>query len=104
MKLNAKEKIPFIGFREGDLVLVQPFTASDSELTNDWWMGWIINVDTATNSTSKKRLFQVADCDTGEVKWINPEEATRLVLSGLRHDNIIHLPQHKDQNVISIDY
>ena len=28
-------------------------------------------------------MFQVADCDTGDVRWINADEATRLVLSRL---------------------
>jgi hypothetical protein len=34
-------------------------------------------------------LFQVADCDTGHVRWISADEATRLVLSGLETSNVV---------------
>ena len=49
-------------------------TAADA----DWWMGWIIHVDGGARDPRVPTLFQVADCDTGHVRWISADEATRL--------------------------
>ena len=38
-------------------------------------MGWIIHVE--GHEIRVPTLFQVADCDTGLVRWISADEATR---------------------------
>ena len=44
---------------------------------------WIVWVDGGVRNPRVPTMFQVADCDAGDVRWINADEATRLVLSGL---------------------
>ena len=88
MALASKEAAPFLGFKAGDLVLVEPLTA-DTAADADWWMGWIIHVDGGARDPRVPTLFQVADCDTGHVRWISADEATRLVLSGLETSNVV---------------
>ena len=82
MALASKDAPPFLGFKAGDLGLVEPLSA-DTAADADWWMGWIIHVDGGARDPRVPTLFQVADCDTGHVRWISADEATRLVLSGL---------------------
>ena len=88
MALASKEAASFLGFKAGDLVLVEPLTA-DTAADADWWMGWIIHVDGGARDPRVPTLFQVADCDTGHVRWISADEATRLVLSGLETSNVV---------------
>ena len=88
MALASKDATPFLGFKAGDLVLVEPLSA-DTAADADWWMGWIIHVDGGARDPRVPTLFQVADCDTGHVRWISADEATRLVLSGLETSNVV---------------
>ena len=44
-------------------------------------------------------LFQVADCDTGLVRWISADEATRLVLSGLETSNVVDFTSERHKRV-----
>ena len=88
MALASKDAPPFLGFKAGDLVLVEPLSA-DTVADADWWMGWIIHGDGGARDPRVPTLFQVADCDTGHVRWISADEATRLVLSGLETSNVV---------------
>ena len=88
MALASKDAPPFLGSKAGDLVLGEPLTA-DTAADADWWMGWIIHVDGGARDPRVPTLFPVADCDTGHVRWISADEATRLVLSGLETSNVV---------------
>ena len=88
MAMASQDAPPFLGFKAGDLVLVEPLSA-DTAADADWWMGWIIHVDGGARDPRVPTLFQVADCDTGHVRWISADEATRLVLSGLETINVV---------------
>ena len=69
-------------------MLVEPLP-TDTGAGGDWWMGWIIHVDVGARDPRVPTLFQVADCDTGHVRWISADEATRLFLSGLETSNVV---------------
>jgi hypothetical protein len=88
MVLASQGAPPFLDFKAGDLVLVEPLS-TDPAADADWWMGWIIHVDGGARDPRVPTLFQVADCDTGHVRWISADEATRLVLSGLETSNVV---------------
>ena len=78
-------------FRQGDLILVQPDYECPDPLSQDWWLGWIVKIDSARREPKAPVLFQVADCDSGDLFWVSAKEATRLVLRGLNFDNVIPL-------------
>ena len=88
MALASKKAAPFLDFKAGDLVLVDPLS-TEAGASADWWMGWIIHVDGGARDPRVPTLFQVADCDTGLVRWISADEANRLVLSGLETSNVV---------------
>ena len=98
MALAGKEAPPFLGFKAGDLVLVEPL-ASETCASSDWWMGWIIHVDGGARDPRVPTLFQVADCDTGLVRWISADEATRLVLRGLETSNVVDFTSKRHQRM-----
>ena len=81
------EQLAFLGFKAGDVVLVEP-SQGDPACGNkqDWWMGQIIWVEGGARDPSAPSLFQAADVDTGQVRWINADEATRLVIQNDQPD------------------
>jgi hypothetical protein len=82
---------PFLGFNPGDLVLVQPDPEDPGASQPDWWMGWIVFCEGNARDPAAPSLFQVADCDDGRIRWVNADEATRLVLSGLQTSKVVPL-------------
>ena len=98
MALASKEAAPFLGFKVGDLVLVEPLS-TDAGAGADWWMGWIIHMDGGARDPRVPTLFQVADCDTGLVRWISADEATRLVLRGLETSNVVDFTSKRHQRM-----
>ena len=54
-------------------------------------MGWIVFCEGNARDPAAPSLFQVADCDDGRIRWVNADEATRLVLSGLQPSKVVPL-------------
>ena len=78
----------FIGYKHGDLVLVQPVKSASNSTKPEWWMGWVVRISARLHGSTTLSRLQVSDCDTGVLRWINTDEATRLVLSGMNSDVI----------------
>ena len=47
--------------------------------SNDWWMDDVIYVDGGARDPKVPTLFQVADVDTGVVRWICADLVTHIV-------------------------
>jgi len=45
----------------------------------DWWMGSVLHCGGAARDPSTHNLFQVADVDTGVIKWVNADLVTHIV-------------------------
>ncbi len=71
--------------KPGDLVLVEPNCPSSEDPSTDWWIGWIIHSEEAGASAvdSGNNTFQASDCETGQLRSVKGNEATRLILSGI---------------------
>ncbi len=81
---------PFFGLKTGDLVLVQP-SADSIQTSTDWWMGWIVRRTVGADVNSGQTLYEVADVDSGEVRSVNSELVTRLVLTGMEANKVVPL-------------
>lgn len=44
-----------------------------------WWMGDVITIDGGARDPKVPTLFQIADVDTGLVRWINADLVTHVV-------------------------
>ena len=44
-----------------------------------WWMADVIFVDGGARNPKVPTLFQVADVDSGVVRWVNADLATHIV-------------------------
>jgi hypothetical protein len=70
--------------KPGDLVLVEPSGPSAEESSTEWWIGWIMQPEgSAAIPVGSNNTFQASDCETGQLRSVNGDEATRLVLSGI---------------------
>ena len=85
------KRLPFSSFKPGDLVLVQPGSEKPGVSEPHWWMGWVVFCEGNARDPEAPSLFQVADCDDGCIRWVNADEATRLVLNGLGTSKVVPL-------------
>ena len=81
---------PFIGLKAGDLVLVQATPNPDPSDT-DWWMGWIVRCAQKATCIDGITMYEVKDADTGELRSVDAEHATRLVLAGMDATKVVPL-------------
>ena len=49
------------------------------EENGDWWMGDVMFVEGGARNTKVPTLFQVANVDTGVIRWINADLVTHIV-------------------------
>ena len=54
-------------------------------------MGWVVFCGGNARDPEAPSQFQVADCDDGCIRWVNADEATRLVLHGLQASKVVPL-------------
>ena len=87
------KRLPFSSFKPGDLVLVHPGSEKPGVSEPHWWMGWVVFCEGNGNARDPEApsLFQVADCDDGCIRWVNADEAKRLVLNGLGTSKVVPL-------------
>ena len=70
--------------KPGYLVLVEPSGPSAEESSTEWWIGWIMQPEgSAAIAVGSNNTFQASDCETGQLRSVKGDEATRLVLSGI---------------------
>ncbi|QNI85501.1 conserved hypothetical protein (DUF3104) [Synechococcus sp. PROS-7-1] len=49
----------------------------------DWWMGLVLHCNGGARDPSIYTLFQIADVDTGVVRWVNADLVTHVLPKGL---------------------
>ena len=62
----VKADAPFLHVRPGHFVIV----GNDDKSKADWWMGQVIFCEGGARAPKVNSLFQVADVDTGIIRWI----------------------------------
>ena len=49
------------------------------ERSEEWWMAAVICVEGGARNPKVPTLFQVADVDSGAVRWVNADLVTHIV-------------------------
>ena len=75
--LAVKAEAPFLHVRPGHFVIV----AGDQLDQGDWWMGQVLFCEGSARHPRLSSLFQVADVDTGVIKWINADAVSDVIWS-----------------------
>ena len=69
--------VAFLHVRPGHFVIV----GGDDTEKDDWWMGQVIFCEGGARDPKVNSLFQVADVDTGVIRWINADEVSNVIWS-----------------------
>ena len=74
----------FLDVVPGMTVIVQHDLQIGEKRDKDWWMVHVIHCGGAVRDLSIHNLFQIADVDSGVIRWVNADFLTHI-LGGQRH-------------------
>ena len=69
----------FLSVKPGMTVVVQEAAPVGQKGDGGWWMGDVIHVDGGARDPKVPTLFQIADVDSGEIRWVNADLVTHVV-------------------------
>ena len=77
--LNESDAL-FLAVKAGMTVIVEhlPECGFATE-PGRWWMADVIHVDGGARNPRVPTMFQVADVDSGEIRWVNADLVTHIV-------------------------
>lgn len=83
-KLPDPEHRPiFLRLKPGMTVIVRHDSLPGEAQDKDWWMGLVLHCNGGARDPSIYTLFQIADVDTGVVRWVNADLVTHVLPKGL---------------------
>ena len=87
----------FVAVKPGDVVLVWDHPELVDSDSSAWWLGEVIVMDRAATHSREPSLVQVADVDSGVVRWVNADCVQKLMLPFNSPDSkLIALEDFKD--------
>ena len=73
------ERPVFLGVAPGMTVIVQHDLQVGEKRDKDWWMGEVIHCGGAARDPKIHNLFQIADVDSGVIRWANADLVTHIL-------------------------
>ena len=70
----------YLGVKPGDVVLVWDHPELVDSDSSAWWVGEVIVIDRSVRDSREPSLFQVADVDSGVIRWVNADCVQKLCL------------------------
>ena len=70
----------FVAVKPGDVVLVWDHPELVDSDSSAWWLGEVIVMDRASTHSREPSLVQVADVDSGVIRWVNTDCVQKLML------------------------
>ena len=67
----------FLHVRPGHFVIV----GGEETAKGNWWMGQVVFCEGGARDPKVNSLFQVADVDSGVIRWINADEVSEVIWS-----------------------
>ena len=73
---NSSDLPEFLSVISGMTVIVKcDFLVGEKQAKN-WWIGQLIHCGSAASNPSIHNLFQIAELDSGVIRWVNADLAT----------------------------
>ncbi len=69
----------FLDVKPGMTVIVRNDERPGETEDKEWWMGEVIHCGGAARDPSIYNLFQVADVDSGVIRWVNADLVTHIL-------------------------
>ena len=73
------ERPIFLDVAPGMTVVVRHDSLTGEMPGKDWWMGQVIHCGGAARNPSMHNLFQIADVDSGVIRWVNADLVTHIL-------------------------
>ena len=78
-KAPVEERPVFLDVVPGMTVIVRCDYLVGETQDKDWWMGQVIHCGGAARDPSVHNLFQIADVDSGVIRWVNADLVTHIL-------------------------
>ena len=75
----VEERPIFLDVKPGMTVIVRCDYLTGETQNKDWWMGHVVHCGGAARNPGIHNLFQVADVDSGVIRWVNADLVTHIV-------------------------
>ena len=79
VKAPDEAKPGFLDVKPGMTVIVRNDERPGETQSEGWWMGTVIHCGGAARDPNIHNLFQVADVDSGVIRWINADLVTHIL-------------------------
>ncbi|KZR87673.1 hypothetical protein MITS9509_00474 [Synechococcus sp. MIT S9509] len=76
---DPSERPVFLDVGPGMTVIVRHDCLTWEKPDKDWWMGQVIHCGGPARDPKIHNLFQIADVDSGEIKWVNADLVTQIL-------------------------
>ena len=73
------ERPAFLDVAPGMTVIVQHDFQVGEKRDKDWWMDQVIHCGGAARDPKIHNLFQIADVDSGVIRWVNADLVTHIL-------------------------
>jgi len=80
-QFDPSERPIFLDVKPGMTVIVRHDYLTGQQQDKDWWMGEVIHCGGAARDPSMYNLFQIADVDSGVIRWVNADLVTHILPS-----------------------
>ena len=77
--LEGRESPLFLSVRPGMTVVVQSDAPVGQKGSGDWWLGQVIWCEGGARDPKVNSMFQIADVDSGAVRWVNADLVTHVL-------------------------
>ncbi|WP_067094337.1 DUF3104 domain-containing protein [Synechococcus sp. MIT S9508] len=78
---DPSEHPVFLSVAPGMTVIVKHDYLTGESQDQDWWMGQVIHCGGAARDPRVHNLFQIADVDSGVIRWVNADLVSRILPS-----------------------
>ena len=86
--IKSSEPAPvFLGVKPGDIVVVWEHPELVNSDSTAWWMGEIIFMEGSARNPKAPSLFQIADVDSGVIRWVNADCVRRVMIQVINSRN-----------------
>ena len=86
--IKSSEPAPvFLGVKPGDIVVVWEHPELVNSDSTAWWMGEIIFMEGSARNPKAPSLFQIADVDSGVIRWVNADCVRRVMIPVINSRN-----------------
>ncbi len=80
--LPAEARPVFLGLQPGMTVIVRHDPMPGEPRERDWWMGQVIHCEGGARDPKAWSMFQIADVDSGVIRWVNGDLVTHVLPGG----------------------